>query len=41
MIVLHMEIIGIVVAMVCDWMIRAVIFIWLQKSGKWQKFQVI
>lgn len=40
-IVFHMEIIGIAVAMVCDWMIRAVIFIWRQKSGKWQEFQVI
>jgi len=40
-IVFHMEIIGIAVAMVCDWIIRAVIFIWRQKSGKWQEFQVI
>ena len=40
-IVLHMGVIGIAVAMVCDWVIRAVIFIWRQKSGKWKEFQVI
>lgn len=40
-IVLHMGVVGIAVAMVCDWVIRAVIFIWRQKSGKWKEFQVI
>ncbi len=40
-IVFHMGVIGIAVAMVCDWVIRAVIFIWRQKSGKWKEFQVI
>lgn len=40
-IVLNMGVIGIAVAMVCDWVIRAVIFIWRQKSGKWKAFQVI
>ena len=40
-IVFHMGVIGIAVAMVCDWVIRAVIFIWRQKSGKWKAFQVI
>lgn len=38
---LHMGVIGIAVAMVCDWIIRAVIFLWRQKSGKWKLFQVI
>ena len=40
-ITLHMGVIGIAVAMVCDWSIRAVIFLWRQKSGKWKEFQVI
>ena len=40
-IVLHMGVIGIAGAMVCDWVIRAAIFIWRQKSGKWKEFQVI
>ena len=37
----NMGVIGIAVAMVCDWMIRAVIFIGRQKSGKWKSFRVI
>lgn len=40
-ITLQMGVIGIAVAMVCDWLIRAVIFFWRQKSGKWKTFQVI
>lgn len=40
-IVFHLGVIGIAVAMVCDWMIRSVIFIWRHKSGKWKGFQVI
>lgn len=40
-IVFNMGVIGIAIAMVCDWVIRAVIFIWRQKSGKWKEFQVI
>lgn len=40
-IVFHMGVIGIAIAMVCDWVIRAVVFIWRQKSGKWKEFQVI
>lgn len=40
-ITLHMGVIGIAVAMVCDWSIRAVVFIWRQRSGKWKSFQVI
>lgn len=40
-IVFHLGVVGIAVAMVCDWVIRAIIFIWRQKSGKWKEFQVI
>lgn len=40
-IVFDMGVIGIAIAMVCDWIIRAVIFILRQKSGKWKNFQVI
>lgn len=40
-IVFNMGVIGIAVAMVCDWMIRAVIFIGRQRSGKWKAFEVI
>lgn len=40
-IVLHMGVIGIAIAMVCDWSLRAVIFFWRQKSGKWKVFRVI
>lgn len=39
--ILQMGVIGIDIAMVCDWSIRAVIFFWRQKSGKWKTFQVI
>ena len=40
-IVLQMGVIGIAIAMVCDWIIRAVIFFWRQKSEKWKTFRVI
>ena len=40
-IVLQMGVIGIDVAMVCNWSLRAVIFFWRQKSGKWKAFRVI
>lgn len=40
-ITLHMGVIGIAVAMVFDWSIRALIFLWRQKSGRWKAFQVI
>ncbi len=40
-IVLDMGVIGIAAAMVCDWIIRAAIFILRLKSGKWRDFQVI
>lgn len=39
--VFDLGVIGITVAMVCDWVIRAVIFIWRLRSGKWKNFQVI
>ena len=40
-ITLQMGVIGIAIAMVCDWLLRAVIFFWRQKSGKWKTFRVI
>lgn len=40
-IVLNMGVIGIALAMVCDWVIRAVLFIWREKTGKWKNFEVI
>lgn len=40
-IVLQMGVIGIALAMVCDWVIRAIFFIWREKTGKWKTFQVI
>ena len=40
-IILQMGVIGIAIAMVCDWSIRAAIFFWRQKSGKWKAFRVI
>lgn len=40
-IVLQMGVIGIALAMVCDWIIRAILFIWRERTGKWKTFQVI
>ena len=40
-IVLQMGVIGIALAMVCDWVIRAVLFAWREKTGRWKSFQVI
>ncbi|MDE6433497.1 MAG: MATE family efflux transporter [Lachnospiraceae bacterium] len=40
-ITLQMGVIGIALAMVCDWIIRAILFIWRERSGKWKNFQVI
>lgn len=37
-IVFDMGVIGIALAMVSDWIVRAVIFLWRQKSGKWKNF---
>ena len=40
-VVFHLGVIGIAFAMVCDWVIRGVVFFWRQRSGKWKTFQVI
>lgn len=40
-IVLQMGVIGIAFAMVCDWVIRAVLFIRRQRTGRWKTFRVI
>lgn len=40
-VVLGLGVIGLALAMACDWSVRAAIFIWRQKSGIWKKFQVI
>lgn len=40
-IVFDFGVIGLALAMACDWIIRAVLFIWRQRSGIWKKFQVI
>lgn len=40
-IVLQMGVIGIALAMVCDWIARAVLFAWREHTGKWKTFQVI
>ena len=38
---LQMGVIGIALAMVCDWVVRAVLFIWRERTGRWKDFQVI
>ncbi len=40
-ITLQMGVIGIAFAMVCDWVVRAVLFIWRERTGRWKNFQVI
>ena len=40
-ITLQMGVIGIALAMVCDWVIRAILIIWRERTGKWKTFQVI
>lgn len=40
-IIFDMGVIGIAIAMACDWVARAIIFILRQRSGKWKFFQVI
>ncbi|MCM1217454.1 MAG: MATE family efflux transporter [Lachnospiraceae bacterium] len=40
-ITLQMGVVGVAFAMVCDWTVRAVLFIWWEKTGKWKTFQVI
>ena len=38
---LQMGVIGIALAMVCDWVVRAVFFFWRERTGRWKAFQVI
>ena len=40
-ITLNLGVIGIALAMVMDWVVRAIIFAAREKSGKWKAFQVI
>ena len=40
-IVLQMGVIGIALAMVCDWIVRAVLFFWRERTGRWKSYQVI
>lgn len=40
-IALRMGVVGIALAMVCDWSVRAVLFLWRERSGRWKAFQVI
>ena len=40
-ILLQMGVIGIAFAMVCDWVVRAVIFYIRQRSGRWKSFRII
>ena len=38
---LQMGVIGIALAMVCDWIVRAVLFFRRERTGRWKAFQVI
>lgn len=38
---LHMGVIGITLAMVCDWLIKAVLVLLRWRSGRWKNFKVI
>ena len=40
-ITLQMGVIGIALAMVCDWVVRGGLFIWRERTGRWKAFQVI
>ena len=40
-IVLNMGVIGLALAMAADWTIRAVVFLWRERTGEWRNFQVI
>ena len=40
-VILQMGVIGIALAMVCDWIVRAVFFFWRERTGRWKAFQVI
>lgn len=38
---LNMGVIGITIAMICDWGIKSALVVWRWKSGKWKKFKLI
>lgn len=38
---LNLGVIGIAIAMCCDWTVQAVFYIWRLRSGKWKKFKVV
>ena len=38
---MDMGVIGIALAMVCDWLIKAILVVARYRSGKWTQFQVI
>jgi len=38
---MNLGVIGIALAMACDWTVRAVFFIYRYNSGKWKSFEVI
>ncbi len=40
-VVWNMGVMGIALAMCCDWVIRGALYIWRLQSGKWKEFQVI
>ena len=40
-VIFDLGVIGVAIAMCADWVIRAIFYIWRQKSGEWKKFQVI
>lgn len=40
-IVMGMGVIGLAWAMAADWTIRALLFLWRERTGKWREFQVI
>lgn len=40
-ITLGMGVIGITLAMACDWGVKAALVLWRWKSGKWPRFKII
>lgn len=40
-ILLHWQVIGVAIAMVCDWVVKAILIFIRYKSGKWKTFKVI
>ena len=40
-VVWKMGVMGIALAMCCDWVIRGMLYLWRLRSGKWKEFQVI